>query len=96
MRLMLMVELDTEKANEAIRSGQMADVLGGVLGQLNPEAAYFYARGGRRGFTLFVDAPDNASFPSLVEAFWLEMNASVEAIPCMNTDELLEGLGRLA
>ena len=96
MRMMLLIEMDTATSNEHIRSGRMSEVMGGLLGRLQPEASYFYARGGRRGFTLVVDAPDSASLPLLAEPFWLELNATVEAFPCMNGDELSEGLGRLA
>jgi hypothetical protein len=95
MRMMLMVEIDTATSNRIIEEHKMADVLGPILGNLKPEAAYFYARGGRRGFTLVVDMPDAASLPSFAEPFWLQLNAHVEAIPCMNLDELQLGLSRL-
>lgn len=95
MRMMLMVELDTQPANAMIKDGRIQEVLNGIVSQMKPEAAYFYARGGRRAFTLVVDAPDAASIPSFAEPFWLEANASVETIPCMNAEELQEGLSRL-
>ena len=95
MRMMLMVELDTKTANPRVADGSINDVLQGILEKLKPEAAYFYARGGRRAFTLVVDAPDAASLPSLAEPFWQEANAHVEAFPCMNADGLQEGIGRL-
>jgi hypothetical protein len=95
MRMMLLVELDTPTANGVIRDGRIEELLNGILEALRPEAAYFYGRGGRRAFTLVVDAPDAASLPSLAEPFWMELNASVEAFPCMNADELREGLSRL-
>ena len=95
MRMMLTVELDTPTANQLISEGRIAEVVDGVLRQLQPEAAYFYARGGRRAITLVVDAADAASLPSLAEPFWLQLNATVEATPCMNAEELRTGLARL-
>jgi len=95
MRLMLLVEIDTDAGNRAIEEHRMEKVMEEVLGQLRPEAAYFYPRGGKRALTLVVDAADDASIPSLVEPFWLHLNANVEVIPCMNAEDLRTGLGRL-
>jgi hypothetical protein len=95
MRVLLNIEIDTTKGNEAIAGGRMSEVMQRVLGNLKPEAAYFYPLNGSRGMTLVVDAPDGASLPALAEPFWLEFGARVQAIPCMNADELAEGLGRL-
>ena len=95
MRMMMQVELDTQTANPLIGDGRIKDVLDGIMSRMKPEAAYFYARGGRRAFTLVVDAPDSASIPSLAEPFWQEVNASVEMFPCMNAEELQEGISRL-
>lgn len=95
MRLMLSVELNTEKTNELVASGRMGEVIQGIMAKIQPEAAYFHARDGRRAITLFVDAADSASLPSFAEPFWLELNATVEATPCMNADELGTALSRL-
>lgn len=95
MRVILNVEIDTPTGNERIRSGTMEEALKGILGKLGPEAAYFYPRGGSRAMTLVVDLADNAALAGVVEMFWTELGARVEATPCMNADELAEGLGRL-
>jgi hypothetical protein len=95
MRLMLLVEMDTSNTNQLVIDGKMGSVIEGILGKLKPEAAYFHARGGRRAITLVVDAPDGATLPSLAEPFWLELGATVEAVPVMNPEELGIGLGRL-
>lgn len=96
MRVLLNVEIDTAKGNELVASGQMEAVMQKILGKLHPEAAYFYPHNGHRAFTLVVDARDGASTPSFVEPFWTELRARVEAMPCMNADELAEGLARLS
>lgn len=96
MRTMIMVQLDTATSNQTIRDGTISSLLGRVLGELKPEAAYFYTRGGNRAFTLVVDIPDPTYIPTFIEPFWLEMNAHVEMIPCMNAEELQTGLGRLS
>lgn len=92
MRLMSHVAMDTEKTNELVLAGTMGSIIEGILANLNPEAVYFYPNGGRRGFTLVVDAPDGSALPSLIEPFWLQLGATVEAIPVMNAEELGVGL----
>lgn len=95
MRVMLQVAMHTEKSNQMVRDGTMGSTIEGILKKLKPEAAYFHPGNGCRGFTLVVDAPDGASLPSLAEPMWLELEATVEAIPVMNAAELAEGLSRL-
>ena len=95
MRLMLHVAFDTAKTNQMVRDGTMGSTIEGILGKLKPEAVYAHAHDGRRGMTLIVDAPDGATLPSLAEPFWLELGATVEAVPVMNAEELGVGLSRL-
>jgi hypothetical protein len=96
MRLMLHVAMDTQKTNQLVLDGTMGSTLEGILAKLKPEAAYFHAADGRRGFTLVIDAPDGATLPSLAEPMWLELGATVEVVPVMNAEELGVGLSRLA
>ena len=96
MRMLVNVEMDTDKGNEVIESGRMGELMQGILGKIKPEATYFYVRNGRRAFTVVVDAADNASLPSLAEPLWLELHAHVEILPCMTPEELGDGLSRLA
>ncbi|MER6303211.1 hypothetical protein ABT247_27130 [Kitasatospora sp. NPDC001539] len=95
MRALLEVELDTATSNKLISDGSMREGIQQTLAQLKPEAAYFFGRHGRRAMLLVVDVADEASIPSIAEPFWLQLNASVELHPCMNGDELMEGLNRL-
>jgi hypothetical protein len=95
MRIMLHVALDTEKTNEMVRDGTLGPAVDAILAELKPEAVYAHAWDGRRALTLVVDAPDGATLPTLAEPFWLQLGATVEAIPVMNGEELAEGLSRL-
>jgi hypothetical protein len=96
MRTMLMVELDTQASNRQISDGSMAKTMDEVMGTLKPEAAYFYAHNGHRAMTLVVDAADEAALVTLCEPFWLQLNATVEAVICMSADDLRSGLARLS
>jgi hypothetical protein len=95
MRMMVTVDLDTEKGNELLRSGKIGELMQGIMAKVQPEAAYFHARNGGRAITMFVDAPDDPSLVPLLQPFWMEMGASVSAIPCMNAADLAEGIARL-
>jgi hypothetical protein len=92
---MLQVSMDTEKTNQMVREHTIGPAIETILAKLKPEAAYFHAADGRRAFTLVVDAPDGATLPSLAEPMWLELGATVEAVPVMTAEELAEGLSRL-
>ncbi|MER7771977.1 hypothetical protein [Kitasatospora sp. NPDC096140] len=96
MRALLEIELDTATANQAITSGEMADGLREALAELKPEAAYFFARNGNRALIAVIDVADEAAVPSIAEPFWLRMNAKVDLHICMNADDLMTGLQRLA
>lgn len=95
MRMMVTVDLDTEKGNELLRSGKIGDLMQSIMAKVQPEAAYFHARNGGRAITMFVDATDDAALVPLLQPFWLELGASVNAIPCMIAADLAEGIGRL-
>lgn len=95
MRVLLEIELDTRATNRAIGEGRLPAAMDRVLEELRPEASYFFARDGQRCALLVVDLPDAAAVPAVCEPFWLEFEARIDVRPCMNADELREGLGRL-
>ncbi|MEU9962345.1 hypothetical protein [Streptomyces sp. NPDC050982] len=95
MRVMLKATLDTEKSNEAIRSGKMPELIKEILDQLKPEAAYFAPLGGRRTCLLFFDMKDSSQLPPVGEPFLTQFNAKVEVCPIMNAEDLQKGLSEL-
>ncbi|MGV9456061.1 DUF3303 family protein [Streptomyces sp. NPDC003635] len=95
MRVLMKATLDTEKGNEAIRSGRMPEVIRAALEKLRPEAAYFGPEGGRRTCWLVVDLQDTSQIPPTAEPFFTELNAEVEFIPVMNPEDLQKGLSQL-
>ncbi|MFF1905836.1 hypothetical protein [Kitasatospora sp. NPDC058218] len=95
MRALLEITLDTATTNKLIKDGAVAATFDRIMGELKPEAAYFFARGGRRSQIIVIDVADEASLPSICEPFWLEFNADIDIRICMNPDELRTGLDRL-
>ncbi|MBC2903600.1 DUF3303 family protein [Streptomyces cupreus] len=95
MRVMLKATLDTEKGNEAIRSGRMPEVIKTALEKLRPEAAYFGPEGGRRTCWLVLDLQDSSQLPPTAEPFFTELNAEITFTPIMNAEDLQKGLSQL-
>ncbi|MGW0826641.1 hypothetical protein [Streptomyces sp. NPDC002845] len=95
MRVLLKATLDTEKGNEAIRSGKMPELIKEALDRIKPEAAYFGPLGGRRTVLLFLDMKDSSDLPVTGEPFFSQFNAEVEVTPVMNGEDLQNGLAKL-
>ncbi|MFJ9695199.1 hypothetical protein [Kitasatospora sp. NPDC101183] len=94
MRALLEVTLDTQTSNKLITDGAIRPLFEQIMGQLKPEAAYFFNRGGRRAMVLVTDVPDEAALVATCEPFWLQLGAEVDVHLCMNAEELAEGLAR--
>ncbi len=95
MRVLLKATLDTEKSNEAIRSGKMPELMKEILDHLRPEAAYFGPLGGRRTALLVFDMKDSSELPPVGEPFLTQFNAEIEVSPIMNGEDLQKGLSEL-
>lgn len=95
MRVLLKATLDTEKGNEAIRSGKLPELMKETLDQLKPEAAYFGAIGGKRTALLVLDMADSSQLPPFGEPFFMQLGAEVEVCPIMNADDLQKGLSQV-
>ena len=92
MRTLLKVTMEVTAANNAIRNGSMGHIMKATMEKLNPEASYFTAIDGCRTCIMVFDLKDPSMMPSIAEPFFLELNAKVEMFPCMNADDLKEGL----
>jgi len=92
MRTMLKSSLPVERGNEVISDGTLARVLQELLGQLKPEAAYFYTDNGKRSFIVVFDLSDPSQIPAIAEPLFLQFNAAVDFIPVMNQDDLMRGV----
>ncbi|MEU0846689.1 hypothetical protein ABZ387_01770 [Streptomyces flaveolus] len=94
MRVMLKATLDTEKSNEAIRSGKLPELINRTMEHLKPEAAYFGPLGGKRTAIMVFDMQDSSELPPTGEPFFRELNAEVEICPVMNPEDLQKGLSQ--
>ncbi|WP_406341014.1 hypothetical protein [Streptomyces sp. NBC_00648] len=95
MRTLMKVEMDTEKANDAIRNGTLQKTVESALEALRPEAAYFTAQNGCRTAFIVFDMTDSSNMPKFSEPFFLELGAKISYTPVMNGDDLRKGLTAL-
>jgi hypothetical protein len=96
MRFLLEISLPVEPFNQAVRDGTAGEQMRRILEETKPEAAYFCARGGKRGGFLVVDVSDPSEIPRLAEPWFLFFNASVEFHPAMVPQDLERAdLGKL-
>ncbi|MFF1478379.1 hypothetical protein ACFVYD_12535 [Streptomyces sp. NPDC058301] len=95
MRTLMKVEMDTDKANDAIRNGTLQKTVESALEALHPEAAYFTAQNGCRTAFIVFDMTDASHMPKISEPFFMELGAKVSYTPVMNGDDLRKGLSAL-
>ena len=96
MRTLLKVTMPVEPANKAIKDGSLPKIVQSLTESLRPEAAYFYAEGGKRTALMVFDLKDPSQIPSVAEPLFMQLNAGVELFPVMNTEDLKAGLEKAA
>ena len=96
MRVMLKFTLPTtEETNTLIRDGSIGQKMESILGNLQPEAAYFCPLDGNRGGYLVFNMEEESELVTKLEPFWLELGATIETFLVMTADDLRAGLQRL-
>ena len=98
MRMLLNVRMPHEPFNTLVRQGKIGAVMGRILDEIKPEAAYFTEQDGKRGGIFIVDVKDPSRVPSIAEPFFLHLNADCRLQIVMSPDDLkkagLEELGK--
>ncbi|MFF8534174.1 DUF3303 family protein [Streptomyces sp. SAS_267] len=95
MRVMLRATMDTEKANELIRSGKLPELMRETMERLKPEATYFTTHEGSRACYMVFDLQDSSRIPAFAEPFFMELGARIDLSPVMNAEDLHKGLSEL-
>jgi hypothetical protein len=89
MRMLLRVSIPVETGNAAAKAGTLGSIVKGILADLKPEAAYFFAddNGNRSGSVVF-DMKDTSQIPAIAEPWFLAFNAKVSLRPVMTPADL--------
>ncbi|MEU0781404.1 DUF3303 family protein [Streptomyces sp. NPDC006173] len=95
MRVMLRATMDTEKTNELISSGKLAELMQETMEHLKPEATYFTTIDGNRACFMVFDMQDTSQIPLIAEPFFMNLGARIELAPVMNAEDLRKGLSQL-
>jgi hypothetical protein len=92
MRTLLKATLDVTAANRAIKDGSLPKLMQEMMEELKPESSYFTTMDNSRTCIIVFDMKDPSQMPTLLEPFFLNLNAKVELCPVMNAEELKKGL----
>lgn len=89
MRMLLRVSIPVETGNAAIKAGTLGTTIQQILGELKPEAAYFFADdNGVRSASIVVNMQDSSEMPAISEPWFLALNAKVSFRPIMTLEDL--------
>ena len=95
MRMMMKAVVDTAAGNAVVADGSIGKVIGGLVEQVHPEAAYFAGEDAQRACFIVFDMNDAADLPAICEPLFQAANARVTVTPCMNLEDMQQGLSRL-
>jgi hypothetical protein len=96
MRMLLKAVLDTEAGSEVFRRGAVAELSDRMQEDLQPEAFYFFGEDGQRAFLAIFDLADPSQLPVITEPLYQLGKAKVTVIPCMNLEDLKNGVEEAA
>ena len=94
MRMMAKFHFPVSGGNELVRSGKLNTAFENLMGDLKPEAAYFFPdENGERAGLIFFDLAEPSMVVGVVERFAFGFGAQVMLTPVMNADDIQKGLG---
>jgi hypothetical protein len=89
VRMLLRVSIPVDTGNAAAKDGTMGATIEGILADLKPEAAYFFADDhGQRSGSIVFDMKDPSQIPAVAEPWFLAFNAQVSLRPVMSPQDL--------
>jgi hypothetical protein len=92
---MVKFTIPTQETNPLVQDRSIGQTMQTILGNLQPEAAYFCHVDGKRGGYLVANLEEGSEMVAKIEPFFLQLGAEIEIFPVMNADELGAGLQSL-
>lgn len=90
MRFLVKVTIPVEQGNAVIKQGRLDKIVGAILEEQKPEAAYFTEMDGQRTALVFVNIENTSEIVRIAEPWWLGFGGSVEWHPAMNPEDLMK------
>jgi len=88
MRFLLKASIPVETGNRLAKEGRLGRIIGSILEDLKPEAAYFLVENGMRTAFVFVHVDENSEIPRVAEPWMFALNARIEVHPVMAPEDL--------
>ena len=83
MRHVLVIKMDTVRANDSARAGKLGETIGAILAEQKPEAVYLTEIDGVRTGIMIIDIPTAADIPGIAEPWFLAFDANIGFHPTM-------------
>ncbi len=78
MRTMVKFTIPTQETNPLGRDGSIGHTMEYLIGNLQPEAAYFGPIDGKRGGFIVINMEEGSVVVPKLEHLWLELGATIE------------------
>lgn len=88
MKFLVKATIPVAKGNELVRSPDMAQRIGAVLGAIKAETVFFALANGQRTIYALVEVAGGHELPRIVEPFWLAFGADVEVTPVITQEDM--------
>jgi hypothetical protein len=88
MKMLLKVIIPNEPFNSLVRKGTVGKILGKLMEDLKPEAAYFTLTDGERSALMVVNINKAGDYVKYAEPFFLQFNARIKYDIVMSPEEL--------
>ena len=85
----------TDESNGWIKDGSIGQKMESMLGEIQPEAAYFGSVDGNRGGYLVIHMDEASEIAAKLEPLFQELGAAVECSPVMTSEDLRTAIQRL-
>jgi hypothetical protein len=95
MRTIVKFTIPTQEANPLVKDGSIGQTMESLMGNLQPEAAYFGPIDGKRGGFIVINMEEGSDVVTKLEHLCLELRATIELFPVATADELRAGLQSL-
>ena len=81
MRTMVKFTIPTQEANPLVKDGSIGQTMETLIGNLQPEAAYFGPIDGKRGGFIVINMEEGSDVVTKLEHLWLELGATDRTLP---------------